>query len=71
VTHLVKSVERALIDLLRAAGGAVSTRPAVGASPAAAEQPAGGILHGPAVTGVTPAAVSQDDADALLAELGF
>ncbi|MGH8519599.1 MAG: protein phosphatase CheZ, partial [Panacagrimonas sp.] len=69
VTQLVKSVERALIDLLRAAGGAVSTRAAVAES--AAEQPPGGILHGPAVAGVSPAAVSQDDADALLAELGF
>lgn len=68
VTQLVKSVERALIDLLRAAGGAVSTRPTIAE---AAEEPAGGILHGPAVAGVSPAAVSQDDADALLAELGF
>lgn len=62
VTQLVRSVERALIDLLRASGGAVSTRPA--------ETPANG-LHGPVVDGVTPAAVSQDDADSLLAELGF
>jgi len=62
VTELVRSVERALIDLLRASGGAVSSRPA--------ETPVNG-LHGPAVEGVTPAAVSQDDADALLAELGF
>ena len=62
VTQLVKSVERALIDLLRASGGAVTTK--------AAETPSNG-LHGPAVTGVTPAAVSQDDADSLLAELGF
>ena len=69
VTQLVRSVERALIDLLRAAGGAVATRVPVAAE--AAVEPAGGILHGPAVVGVTPAAVSQDDADALLAELGF
>lgn len=62
VTQLVKNVECALIDLLRASGGAVAARPA--------EVAAGG-LHGPAVAGVTPAAVSQDDADALLAELGF
>lgn len=63
VTQLVKSVETALIELLRAAGGAaVASRPA--------EVPAGG-LHGPAIAGVTPAAVSQDAADALLAELGF
>jgi chemotaxis protein CheZ len=73
VTQLVKSVERALIDLLRAAGGGavVSARPVVAAAEQPAAEPAGGILHGPAVTGVTPSAVSQDDADALLAELGF
>jgi chemotaxis protein CheZ len=62
VTQLVRSVERALIDLLRASGGAVTTRQA--------ETPDNG-LHGPAVAGVTPSAVSQDDADSLLAELGF
>lgn len=62
VTQLVKSVERALIDLLRASGGIVTTK--------AAETPVNG-LHGPAVAGVTPTAVSQDDADSLLAELGF
>lgn len=62
VTTLVRSVERALIDLLRASGGVVSTRPS--------DAPAKG-LHGPAVSGVTPSAVSQDDADSLLADLGF
>lgn len=63
VTNLVRSVEGALIDLLRASGSGVSTR-------ATAETPANG-LHGPVVAGVTPSAVSQDDADSLLAELGF
>lgn len=62
VTQLVRSVERALIDLLRASGGIVTNKPA--------ETPSNG-LHGPAVDGVTPSAVSQDDADSLLAELGF
>lgn len=63
VTQLVRSVERALIDLLRASGTHLSGRQT-------GEVPANG-LHGPAVAGVTPAAVSQDDADSLLAELGF
>lgn len=62
VTQLIKSVERALLELLRASGGAVSARPA--------EAPLHG-LHGPAIEGITPDAVSQDDADSLLAELGF
>ena len=62
VTSLVRNVERALIELLRASGGLPSTRPA--------EAPSNG-LHGPVVAGVSPAAVSQDDADSLLAELGF
>lgn len=62
VTQLVRSVEGALIDLLRASGGGVSTR--------SADAPANG-LYGPAIDGVSPAAVSQDDADSLLAELGF
>lgn len=62
VTQLVRSVEHALIELLRASGGAPAARPF--------EAPANG-LHGPEVTGVTPAAVSQDAADSLLAELGF
>lgn len=63
VTQLVRSVERALIDLLRASGTHPGNR-------AATEAPASG-LHGPAIAGVTPAAVSQDDADSLLADLGF
>lgn len=61
VTAMVKRVETALLDLLRAAGTPAATRGA---------EPANG-LQGPAVAGVTPAAVSQDDADSLLAELGF
>lgn len=62
VTSLVRNVERALIELLRASGGLSAARPA--------EAPVNG-LHGPVVAGVSPAAVSQDDADSLLAELGF
>ena len=64
VTLLVRSVERALIDLLRASGTHLGNRTS------ASEAPPSG-LHGPAIAGVSPAAVSQDDADSLLAELGF
>ena len=62
VTQLVKSVETALIELLRASGGLGVARPAESNE---------SVLHGPAVEGVTPPAVTQDDADSLLAELGF
>ena len=62
VTQLVKSVEGALIELLRASGGLAQGR---------AAESGESVLHGPAIDGVTPAAVSQDDADSLLAELGF
>ena len=64
VTQIVRSVENALIDVLRASGAHLGSKPADAAPP-----PNG--LHGPAVAGVTPAAVSQDDADSLLADLGF
>jgi len=61
VTKLVRDVEGALIALLRATGanttGAVTPAPAVG-------------LQGPAVPGAV-AGASQQDADALLASLGF
>jgi chemotaxis protein CheZ len=59
VTSLVRDVESALIELLRASG----------AAPAAAAGAAIG-LQGPAVPGVNSAA-SQQDADSLLASLGF
>jgi chemotaxis protein CheZ len=62
VTQLVRGIEQALIALLRAAGtGSVNTV-TPGITPG---------LQGPAIPGVTLAAVNQDDADALLAELGF
>jgi chemotaxis protein CheZ len=58
VTHLVRGLEGALLELLRAAG-----------TPGAA--PAPGTLPGPAVPGLGAAPVSQQDADALLSSLGF
>jgi chemotaxis protein CheZ len=63
VVTLACGVESALLDLLRASGG--STAP-LQKTPAA---PLSG-LHGPAVPG-GPKATSQQDADALLASLGF
>lgn len=60
VITLVRSVESALLDLLQAAGtGAVA--------PAQASKPE---LNGPAVAGLDKTN-NQQDADALLAELGF
>jgi chemotaxis protein CheZ len=64
VTQLVKSVEKALLDLLRVSGAQMGIRPAESSAPANG-------LHGPEIKGLTPAAVSQDDADSLLADLGF
>jgi len=64
VTQLVKSVEQALLDLLRASGAQLGIRSGD------ANAPANG-LHGPEIKGLTPAAVSQNDADSLLADLGF
>jgi chemotaxis protein CheZ len=61
VIRLVRDVETALIELLRAAG------PGQGGAVRAADTPG---LAGPAVPGVNQAA-NQSDADALLAELGF
>ncbi|QHS08713.1 protein phosphatase CheZ [Sinimarinibacterium sp. NLF-5-8] len=63
VITLVRNMENALLELLRGVGGSVSAPP----SGASAASP--GALPGPAVPGV--AAASQQDADALLAELGF
>ncbi|MGH8504765.1 MAG: protein phosphatase CheZ [Stenotrophobium sp.] len=61
VIKLVRDVETALIELLRAAGlgNGNATRAAVAP-----------VLAGPAVPGVNEAA-NQSDADALLADLGF
>lgn len=61
VIKLVRDVESALIALLRATGAGPSSPQGT---------PAGGGLQGPAVPGVN-SATSQQDADALLASLGF
>jgi len=64
VITLVRNVETALLELLRASGGglqSVPTRPI---------QALTGELPGPAVPGNDPSA-SQQDADELLASLGF
>jgi chemotaxis protein CheZ len=65
VTQIVRSVENALLEVLRVSGTHLLSRAGGDAAP-----PPNG-LHGPAIDGVTPAAVSQDDADSLLADLGF
>ncbi len=64
VITLVRNVETALLELLRAAGGGLQT------VPPRPIQPLSGALSGPAVPGSTPGA-SQQDADELLASLGF
>ncbi|HEY0973736.1 MAG TPA: protein phosphatase CheZ [Solimonas sp.] len=65
VITLVRNVETALLELLRISGGALQ-------APAPAPiTPTTVALAGPAVAGIGPAAASQQDADALLAELGF
>lgn len=64
VTQLVKSVEKALLDLLRASGAQLGVRVADASGPVNG-------LHGPEIKGLTPSAVSQNDADSLLADLGF
>lgn len=62
VTKLVRDVESALISLLRATG--------TGANAGTTTAPATVGLQGPAVPGAVVGA-SQEDADALLASLGF
>ena len=64
VITLVRNVENALLELLKVAGGLqpAATTPVIA--------PAGTLL-GPTVAGRGPAAASQQDADALLANLGF
>jgi chemotaxis protein CheZ len=64
VITLVCSVESALLELLRSAGGQT-----LQAAPAQPIQAKAGELAGPAVPGA--AAASQQDADELLASLGF
>ncbi|MEQ1439312.1 protein phosphatase CheZ [Fontimonas sp. SYSU GA230001] len=64
VITLVRNMEAALLELLRAAGGGLQSVPPRPKQPIAAE------LAGPAVPGVSTAA-SQQDADELLASLGF
>jgi chemotaxis protein CheZ len=64
VITLVRNVETALLELLQAAGGLQS-------APRAPITPSVSVLPGPAVAGRGPAAASQQDADALLANLGF
>lgn len=63
VIDLVRNVENALLDLLRVSG----SRAQPGAAPRAV---APGSLQGPAVPG-TVSGASQQDADELLASLGF
>lgn len=65
VITLVRNVETALMELLRLSGAGLQS------APAAPIRPATGFLPGPAVAGIGPAAASQQDADALLADLGF
>lgn len=64
VISLVHNIEGALIKLLRATSEGV--RPGTGGPSEGA-----GALAGPAVPGLSVDAASQQDADALLAELGF
>lgn len=67
VIALVHNIEGALIKLLRATNEGL--RPA--AAGAAAAGVPNGELAGPAVPGLASGAQSQEDADSLLAELGF
>lgn len=71
VISLVRGVESALLDLLRAAGslpGGVApvSKPVSNVSNSAAP-----VLQGPAVPGLNGAQINQQDADALLSSLGF
>lgn len=64
VIALVHNIEGALIKLLRATNDGVR-------APAASVAAAPGELAGPTVPGLSQGGQSQQDADALLAELGF
>ena len=64
VITLVHNIEAALIKLLRATSEGVR-------SPASTSGEGGPALAGPTVPGLASDAASQQDADALLAELGF
>jgi len=65
VITLVRNVETALLELLRLSGAPLQSAPSVPI------QPAAGVLAGPAIAGLGKPATSQQDADALLADLGF
>lgn len=67
VIALVHNIEGALIKLLRATSDGL--RPVAGAATVAGVP--NGELAGPAVPGLANGAASQQDADSLLAELGF
>lgn len=65
VITLVRNMETALLELLRAAGGGLQS------VPPRPIQALSGELAGPAVPALGTAAASQQDADELLASLGF
>lgn len=65
VITLVRNVETALLELLRAAGGGLQS------VPPRPIQALSGELAGPAVPALGAVAASQQDADELLASLGF
>lgn len=65
VISLVHNIEGALIKLLKATNDGLKPTPSAPISTASGE------LAGPAVPGLETGAQSQQDADALLAELGF
>lgn len=69
VIRLVRGVEAALLELLKAAGPLQNL--AAAPIPTATAPAAGSSLQGPAVPGLGGAQVSQQDADALLSSLGF
>lgn len=66
VIALVHNIEGALITLLKATNEGL--KPSAAIAPAAV---ANGELAGPAIPGLAQGSASQQDADALLAELGF
>lgn len=67
VISLVRGVEGALLELLRAAGPLQNSMAAPISTAVVAET----NLQGPAVPGLNRSQVSQEDADALLSSLGF
>ncbi|MDP9141774.1 MAG: protein phosphatase CheZ [Pseudomonadota bacterium] len=65
VITLVCNVEAVLHELLRGSDGSLQFTPGMPTTSQA------GVLAGPAVAGIGPAAATQQDADSLLSELGF